>query len=147
MTEQEILEFNIKCAKFLKWYRELYEGVDIIEISSNELIDYLPSNIYGRTMNGKYQFFPSLCKFHSDWNWIMEIVEAIEKTYDDFHGFFGVHISSNGCTIQGTKLRTSPENFHPAYFNSVTSETKKESTILAINLFLIWYEQNNQKNN
>lgn len=80
-------------------------------------------------------------KYHSSWEWLMPVVEKIESLHDDFHGYFGVHISSNSCTIQGTNLRTTPENFHPAYFNEVTHNTKIEATHLAIYQFIEWYNK------
>ena len=63
MNQQEILEYNKRCAEFLG-----DEGMQ--EICSD---------------NGHH--YPSIdeMKFDSDWNWIMEVVEAIEKKgYDVF---------------------------------------------------------------
>ena len=69
----------------------------------------------------------------------MPVVEKIEKINDKFHGYFGVHVSSNSCTIQGTKLRTDAENFYPAYFSQHYGETKIEATWLAVVQFIQWY--------
>ena len=89
--------------------------------------------------NGHYYPSTNEMKFDSDWNWIMEVVEKIESIYDDFHGYFGVHMSSNGCVIQGTKLRTNPENPHYAYFNESIMSSKKEAAVQVIWEFLNWY--------
>jgi hypothetical protein len=78
-------------------------------------------------------------KYNKSWDWLMPIVEKIESIYDDFHGYFGVYISSNSCTIQGTRLNTSIENPHYAYHNDVTLNTKIESTWYAVVQFIQWY--------
>jgi hypothetical protein len=156
MTQEEILQYNKRCAEFLKgmtYIKRLPEG----ELLSHDLYKVDLSSFekpYSQELVSKGNYFKSgdvtlsyvillsELKFHSHWNWIMEIVEAIEKTYDEFHGYFGVFISSNGCTIQGTKLRTNHENPHYAYFNDVTHDTKREAVVQAINQFLIWYNEN-----
>jgi hypothetical protein len=77
-------------------------------------------------------------QYDSSWDHLMPIVESIEATHDEFHGHFGVHISSNSCCIQGTKLRTDPSNEHYAYFNEVVHETKIKATHLAVYQFFKW---------
>jgi hypothetical protein len=74
-------------------------------------------------------------KFHKDWNWLMESVNFVEKLYYDFHGYIGVHITSNSCTLQGTKLRLSPDNYHPALFMQFYGIDKKEATFIALSEF------------
>jgi hypothetical protein len=82
--------------------------------------------------------------FERSWGWLMPVVEKIESIYDDFHGYFGVHISSNSCCIQGTNLRTDPGHEHYAYFNEVVYETKILATHYAVYQFIEWY---NKKSN
>ena len=81
------------------------------------------------------------------WNDVMPVVDKVESIYDDFHGYFGVHIYSNACTIQGTKLRTDPENFHPAYLSDPNAilNTKIESTWYNIVQFINWYNKNQRQ--
>lgn len=80
--------------------------------------------------------------YHASWRWLMSVVEKIESLpADSFHGMFGVYISGNDCIIQGTKLRTEPENFHPAYHNGYTLETKILSTWYAVVQFIKWYNE------
>lgn len=76
-----------------------------------------------------------------DWNNLMPVVERIESIYDDFHGYFGVYISSNCCTIQGTKLRTTSEDFHPAYFAEHYGKTKLGATKSAVVEFIKWHNE------
>lgn len=105
----------------------------------------LCNDVFGVTVFRQTHFdgFPN---FH-DWNWIMNIVEAIENLPpSEFHGKFIVYIGSNSCTIQGTKLRIHQTNNHYAYFNCVTSNTKQQSTIEAIFVFLNWYKHEVQNN-
>jgi hypothetical protein len=76
--------------------------------------------------------------FHKSWDWLIPVVEKIESIYDDYHGYFGVFINSNCCTIQGTKLNPGLVN---AYFNEVYSDTKLESTYRCVIDFIKWYNK------
>jgi hypothetical protein len=105
------------------------------EIEGNKLI----AEFMDYTNNYWYQ--NNELHYHEMWDYLMPVVEKIESTHDDFHGYFGVHISSNGCTIAGTRLNTSIENPHYAYFNDITHETKLSSTWYAVIEFIKWYNQ------
>lgn len=83
-------------------------------------------------------------QYNTSWDWLMPVVEKIESIWDDFHGYFGVHISSNSCCIQGTKLNTTIENPHYAYFNEVVADTKIQATWQAVTGFIQWYNNNTQ---
>lgn len=85
-------------------------------------------------------------KYHSSWEWLMPVVEKIESIYDSFHGYFGVHISSNSCCVQGTKLDTRPGKEHYAYFNEVVHETKIRAAHYAVYQFITWFNQQKQTN-
>jgi len=99
MTQQETLEYNKRCMKILEMEYEIH------------------SNTY------RYKdLITTTLQFHSDWNWIHEIVEAIEKLG------YTVAIWDNVCVIPHLK--------------KCISETKKEAVIHAINQFLIWYNEN-----
>lgn len=79
------------------------------------------------------------------WCQLMPVVDRIENLpIDKFHGKFIVHISSNTCTIQGSKLNTTPENYHPAYFADYALDTKIESVWYACVCFIKWYVNKNQ---
>lgn len=90
--------------------------------------------------SGYTQFDLFAMKYHSSWDWLMPVVEKVESIETDFDGYFQVHISSNGCTISGTRLNTSIENPHYAYFNDVVHESKISATWLAIVQFIQWYK-------
>lgn len=83
-------------------------------------------------------------QYHYSWSWLMPAVEKIEILSTEFDGYFGVHIFSNGCTIQGTRFNPSIENPNYAYFNDVTLSTKIESTWYAVVQFIQWWNQNKQ---
>ena len=80
-------------------------------------------------------------KYDTSWDWLMPVVEKIESIHSSFHGYFGVHISSNSCCIQGTRLDTRPGKEHYAYFNEVVNETKILATFYAVYQFIIWYNK------
>ncbi len=110
MTQEEILEYNKRCAYFLGW--KYIEDGDIW----NPGISYNYSFIYTDNL-----------QFRSDWNWIMEVVEAIDKiqhTQVDILGKY-CRISSKGIDFKGS-----------------SKEDKKEAVVQAINQFLIWYKNN-----
>ena len=64
-------------------------------------------------------------KFHSDWNWLMEVVEKIESL-----GNFNVSIEFGNCTISGT------------FTVSKTNKTKIEAVYNACLAFIEWYNEN-----
>lgn len=78
-------------------------------------------------------------KFDTDWNWLIPVIEKIEKIHDEHHGYFGVHICSNSCTIQGTNFRSDKIANPPVYFNSITLDTKIRSAHEAVIAFIQWY--------
>lgn len=80
MTEKEILDYNKRCAEFMYPYAKAeYESGEI------SVEDGLFKK--GLWIFGHYD----LMKYHSDWNWIMEVVNKItslplsEQTYNLHH--------------------------------------------------------------
>lgn len=112
MIQQEILDFNKRCAEFLGK-----------EYSDNRIVTPY-THFSGQNPTGKVW---EECRYHSDWNWIMEVVEAIEKLDYD------VVIAKTSCSIWigGTSYSGSSKD----------CKTKKEAVIQAINQFLIWYNE------
>ncbi len=115
MTQEEILQYNKRCAEFLGMDNDAFLLAKQIE--KNTGICHL--------------------KFHSDWNWIMEVVEAIEHK-----------------TIEGYPYRFETKNGYVWFLNeladkdSIIIQTEinsslKEAVVEAINQFLIWYNENN----
>jgi hypothetical protein len=73
----------------------------------------------------------ALDMFHSDWNWIMEVVGKIETLFD---GFVLFDIGDETCFVAITSVQN--------YKNSTTMATKKEAVVHAIWHFLNWYKEN-----
>ena len=64
MTQEEILEYNKRCAEFLGK-----------EYNDNKIVTPY-THFSGQNPTGKIW---EECKFHSDWNWIMEVYDKICK--------------------------------------------------------------------
>lgn len=148
MNKEEILEYNKRCAEFIKAKPcKDWQGNDGYE--HPDWLHWQWSNRFRDTLE-LYSYRYSDLKFHSDWNWIMKVVEAIEKLelgdleglITDEHGNLdkhldceaGIEIDTNSCNIyiQATMRLVDK-------FIEVSSSTKKEAAIQAINKFLIWY--------
>jgi hypothetical protein len=138
MTPEEILEYNKRCSLFLGWK---YNPETSIHFPKGSWTD---KNGLGHCAE------KGMC-FHSDWNWIMEVVESIEKTKCHFHintrwNEFNEHNYSQ-VTIhkeagEMAKNRTAIYNSVDIYkHHSPTSASKKEAVIYSINQFLIWYNK------
>jgi hypothetical protein len=116
MTQEEILQYNKRCAEFLGYKNTTPDDKDF-NIYQSEKGMIIGNKIYTllETMS---------MRFHSDWNWIMEVVEAIEKK---------AWVNIKGCAVDISTIV------------NLNAPTKKEAVVQAINQFLIWYEQNKTK--
>lgn len=122
MTQEEIIEYNKRCAEFL--------GYD-----TSRIVNQMPLNKDGNYCSGNgdldsegnkcYLIHDITLHYHYDWNWVMEVVEAIEKldSLDKDKKF----------NRQIDRLLSLP------------IYTKKEAVVQAINEFLIWYNLNPAK--
>ena len=132
MKQEEILQYNKMCAEFLGW-----------EIVENEILT-VPDDCKVKPQI----YFPAYQNllFHSDWNWIMEVVEAIEKLKLPSPSIIPirVQIEEKSCRIFKGTWNDSKEGFISvvSYKGNKVQYSKKEAVINAINQFLIWYEQN-----
>lgn len=117
---------------------EIIKGNEIIM----EFIGFI-KNERGRYNIGLGDFKDPI-NYHLYWEKIMPVVEKIEAIHDDHHGYFGVHISSNSCSIQGTNLWKclKEESEYPAVYCSdpnAVFPTKIESTWYNVVEFIKWY--------
>jgi len=94
-------------------------------------------------INGKPKWSLSDIPYHKSWKWLMTVVEKIESIKDDYHGYFGVHINSNNCTIQGTNFRSVKIDWNnPVLFMDFYGVTKIDATYKAVVGFIKWYNKN-----
>jgi hypothetical protein len=107
MTQEEILDYNKRCAEFLNLHRD--EEVAIFNMRS-------------------YSY--DCLKFDLDWNWIMEVVDAIEKLGYQFN------IYHEDCVIEKDKKFI-------VITHATKKKSKKEAVVQAINQFLKFYNENN----
>ncbi len=131
MTQENVLQYNTMCAEVVGLKRGWWISQE------KPLTDDKKQwwDINGKTFLGTKVYYDKDLKFHSDWNWIMEVVEAIEKLgfNTDFY----------------SPIQYSTDNFHEFnIWNKPTSDIqgrskiKKEAVVQAINQFLISYKQN-----
>lgn len=134
MTQEEILEYNKRCSKFLGQISQPFKFPQFEYIKSDG--DY--SDI----------FFDNQLKFHTDWNWIIEVVEAIEKLGYQFDITDNeVGINSNIMSMENISTGGTMNSYNRSYYPTIISVceeeySKKEAVVQAINQFLIWYNEN-----
>ena len=117
MTQEWIAQFNKKCAEFLGWKPNKHNNGGSDDFYDNP------------------QIYSSDLKFHSDWNWIMEVVDRIEntKTTDLSNAEPFVTIRLVGCDIKFYNKERLPI--------LTNAKTKKEAVIQAIDQFIDWYNK------
>jgi len=108
MTQDEILEYNKNCAEFLGYEHYMFRGYTM----------YVFDEDNHRTEIDLH--------YHSDWNWIMEVVEAIENIEVQ------EAIKENANTELNRALGKVLDL--PIY-------TPKKAVVQSINQFLIWYNE------
>lgn len=118
MTRQDVLEGNKLCAEFL--------GAECI--SPKTKYSYFD---FGEDWNTDFPFLfqqtvhSNLLQFHSDWNWLMGVVEKIEQlrhTTNYSHDMRLLWIEISGCLLR----------------------CRKEATFKAVVDFIKWYNVTNR---
>ena len=112
MTQQEILEGSKLCAEFLDLI--LWTGFGS---KKNQYVKKIP--------NEKTEVFENVL-FHSDWNWLMKIVDKIEELD------YTTKIIDNGMCINGKVVI---ERW---------GKSKKEGVFITCLEFIKWYNENNK---
>ena len=148
MTNEEIQEFNKRCAEFLGWkqsqkYEQFndYHGIwekenDGIWYKEEDIIND-SSKYFEIKVNDKgLHNYHYILRFNSDWNWIMEIVEKIQ-TLDKLGGI--VTIQQGGCKITSRMAGDSSVYANVSNYFLQGMKGQKEAVVDAINQFLIWY--------
>lgn len=138
MTQEEIFDYNKRCAEFLG---AIYAEHGEAWAFGN------PKNIGSKMFHGvmyhnviQAERFEKELKFHSDWNWIMEVVEKIESL-DKLGGI--VMIQQGRCKITSIMAGDHSVYADVSLYFTKGMKGQKEAVVEAINQFLIWY--NTQK--
>ncbi len=113
----DIIAYNKRCAEFLGFkYRNSKKAWGEYPLDNSSFLA------------SKGWISMDRLQFHSDWNWIMDVIEAIGKIAD----------WSLECLNEDND-RTYQVLIYLSNTN-ITSKDKKETVVKAINQFLIWYE-------
>jgi hypothetical protein len=115
-------EFNRLCAEFLGWKQ-----------NSKKTTFYVDKN------DGRHIYEIQDLKFHSDWNWIMQVVDKIEglKEGEEVeHNWYVTIGEGNYCRIFTDEFKTFQDEI--IVYNA---NTKKDAVVLAIWEFLQSYNK------
>ena len=132
MTQEEILDYNKRCAEFL--------GAKNLGKLGYSDSDYYEHELFETTVwSNQYQEWVDVnnmslyvMKFPSDWNWIMEVYVKINESKITTH--------MNGISDSITPYIEKKRPIVKAIIDS-----KKEEAVEAINQFLIWYNEKDNK--
>lgn len=126
-------QYNKLCAEFLGG--EIFEEGDRWKTRNWNNPNYRPFKVisscpltmwgtkeetYNRVLADVLASYGAWGCFDSDWNWIMEVVDKIEKTY--------AWVSIKGCLVTTVEI-------------DVNAPTKKEAVVKAIWEFLNWHKK------
>lgn len=125
MTQKEIKEYNKRCAEFLN---EQYEGSFIAHGGTKKMPDYFLELVHSKMKGKSWYIYP---KFHSDWNWIMKVLDKIAKID------YGWKVTSKYVNIYSHSGDPRGE-FNCVHQINCPKDVKLD-TVRTINQFLIWY--------
>ena len=138
MTQKEIIEYNKRCAEFLgyelitpqmrknpeKWKDYSYwEHKDKANVHSSEKVLGSEKSL----------------SFHSDWNWIMKVVNEILK--QGYRKYTQSHEEYSRCVFTDMAISYQTHDFGGGNIvaDSGNCNTEKEAVVNTINQFLIHY--------
>jgi hypothetical protein len=127
MTPQEIQERNKQIAVMLGWNEATLEyKLRWCAVPTEERLNRLDQDDVPILMKeNKDPLWSSSLLWHSDWNWLMEAVEFIEKVYNNQPIYFG----HKNCVI-----------FSPKTIKS-KGKDKKEAVFIAVSDFAKLYNE------
>ena len=136
MTQEEIQEYNKRCALFLGG---IYSNHAEAWGFGNAEVIKTPINFDKKIYHGviEAERFEKDLKFHSDWNWIMEVVEKIQLldiVHDNTRSYDSV-FKTYECTFS-----PSYKTHDFGYIRGTSKTSEKEAVVQAINQFLLWYK-------
>ncbi len=150
MNKHEIENYNRLCAEFL--------GYELITPRMRKRPEQWKDNSYWEHKDKanvhtskKVLGRDGYLSFDSDWNWIMRMVEAIEKDkylLNKERPYYLI-IDNNYCGVFFNRWNDSGKDFGGTkQIVSIKANSKKEAVVQAINQFLIYYNnESSNKNN
>ena len=128
-----IIENNKLIAEFLNW-----EFDDLSETFETPFLKLVEPHAFGdEQFSCKLQDFE--LEFHSDWNWLMSVVEKIENLQDE-----------NNCAIYNVQIEQSfteiIDNHTSETIVEVDSNSKIQAVYQACVEFIKWYNEQNKIN-
>lgn len=129
------IENNKIIAEFLNW-----EFDDLSETFETPFLKLVEPQAFGdEQFSCKLQDFE--LKFHSDWNWLMKVVEKIHSMQS-----YGVLINPNGTYIQDEDDKVICMTFKNEEINGeIISSSNIEATFNCCAEFVKWYNEQNKK--
>lgn len=135
MTQQEIQEYNKKCALFLGF-----------KCSINEQYQLPNMMVFPPAQNSNLCKTAKVCcvedmQFNISWDWIMEVVEKIQLldiVHDNTRSYDSVY-KTYECTFS-----PSYKTHDFGHIRGISKTSEKEAVVQAINQFLIFYNENNK---
>lgn len=140
MTNQEIIDYTKRCIEFVKGLKYVLAHPDSEKLKQLYQVDTSSfTKPMSRELTHKINAFmfcgeclsyriklddPDIAQFHTNWNWIHEIVDSIKNTTNP----------KEHCDTTFSTLRREIQTH--------LGRSNKEAVVNAINNFLIWYEQN-----
>lgn len=148
MTEEEIIDFNKLCAEFFKGMKYIIGYPDSDNLKYKYKVDTssfdlpIPKDLnqkinYYKVGDVILRYYIDLTKleFHSNWNWIMELVDKIEKIDDSK---YYVSILENECSIIDKEAAANEDN--PFFIEPISfkiGDSKKDAVVQAIREFIL----------
>ena len=129
-----MLEDNKIIAEFLDW-----EFDDLSETFETPFLKLVDPHAFGdEQFSCKLQDFE--LEFHSDWNWLMQVVEKIHSMQS-----YGVLINPNGTYIQDEDDKVICMTFKNEEVNGeIISSSNIEATFNCCAEFVKWYNEQNK---
>ena len=131
---ENIIENNKIIAEFLDW-----EFDDLSETFETPFLKLVDPHAFGdEQFSCKLQDFE--LEFHSDWNWLMSVVEKIENLQDE-----------NNCAIYNVQIEQSfteiiDNHTSETIMYDIYADSKIEAVYNIVIEFIKWYNEQNKTN-
>lgn len=143
MTQEEILEGNKLIAEWLGYEIDsLAEEDEPERYYVYDHIECIADGVdYWETFDQDWTswLYPDQMKFHSDWNWLMPVVEKIIKEYmTDYYNEYDMGIPNSYYVAIGSDGKYSSQG--------ISKNSLIEATWLSVIEFIKWYNKNKEIN-